>query len=203
MASLRARVASDALANLRASPMRCERSEQPKSRWVAGRYHEYNEVRPHAALSGAPPAARHLPSPRVYPASLPALEYPAHFLVKRVTHAARSASRIGCSFSPMPSKSVTSPRGERRRDLVALSRIRAVGQDRRGDDEGVWVTPHPNQSVTHPSGMTCYLFSRLLRTIRRSRAPRRSLASARAERRYSDWHGIGHTYRRGLGNRRY
>jgi putative transposase len=48
---------------------------------------EYNDVRPHAALGGDPPAARYLPSPRAYPASLPALEYPGHFLVKRVTHA--------------------------------------------------------------------------------------------------------------------
>jgi len=48
---------------------------------------EYNEVRPHAALGGDPPAARYTASARAYPASLPALEYPGHFLVKRVTHA--------------------------------------------------------------------------------------------------------------------
>jgi putative transposase len=49
--------------------------------------HEYNEERPHAALGGDPPAARYTASPRDYPATLPALEYPGHFLVKRVTHA--------------------------------------------------------------------------------------------------------------------
>src|SRR5512143_930274 len=48
---------------------------------------EYNEVRPHAALGGDPPAARYVTSARPYPAQLPALEYPGHFLVKRVTHA--------------------------------------------------------------------------------------------------------------------
>ena len=48
---------------------------------------EYNEVRPHAALGGDPPAARYVSSSRPYPAQLPALEYPGHFLVKRVTHA--------------------------------------------------------------------------------------------------------------------
>ncbi len=47
----------------------------------------YNEERPHAALGGDPPAARYEPSPRPYPAVLPALEYPAHFMVKRVTNA--------------------------------------------------------------------------------------------------------------------
>lgn len=48
---------------------------------------EYNDERPHAALDGDPPAARYVASPRAYPATLPALEYPGHFLVKRVTHA--------------------------------------------------------------------------------------------------------------------
>jgi len=48
---------------------------------------EYNEVRPHGALGGDPPAARYVGSPRAYSAQLPPLEYPGHFLVKRVTHA--------------------------------------------------------------------------------------------------------------------
>jgi putative transposase len=46
---------------------------------------EYNEVRPHAALGGDPPAVRYIASPRVYSATLPPLEYPGHFLIKRVT----------------------------------------------------------------------------------------------------------------------
>lgn len=44
-------------------------------------------MRPHAALGGEPPAARYTPSPHAYPATLPTLEYPGHFLVKRVTNA--------------------------------------------------------------------------------------------------------------------
>jgi putative transposase len=48
---------------------------------------EYNHERPHAALEGDPPAARYAPSPRAYPSTLPALEYPGHYLVKRVTNA--------------------------------------------------------------------------------------------------------------------
>jgi hypothetical protein len=48
---------------------------------------EYNDVRPHAALGGDPPAARYTPSSRSYPRTLPPLEYPGHFQVKRVTHA--------------------------------------------------------------------------------------------------------------------
>ena len=48
---------------------------------------EYNHERPHAALAGDTPASRYTPSKREYPARLPPLEYPGHFLVKRVTNA--------------------------------------------------------------------------------------------------------------------
>jgi transposase InsO family protein len=48
---------------------------------------EYNHERPHAALAGDTPASRYAHSPRVYPERLPPLEYPGHFLVKRVTNA--------------------------------------------------------------------------------------------------------------------
>jgi putative transposase len=45
----------------------------------------YNDERPHHALGGQPPAALYHPSPRRYTGGLPPLEYPGHFLVKRVT----------------------------------------------------------------------------------------------------------------------
>ena len=48
---------------------------------------EFNAERSHAALGGDPPGARYAPSPRPYPAHLPPLEYPGHFVVKRVTTA--------------------------------------------------------------------------------------------------------------------
>lgn len=48
---------------------------------------EYNDERPHETLDGKPPAAFYRPSPRPYPEQLPPLEYPGHFLVKRVTNA--------------------------------------------------------------------------------------------------------------------
>lgn len=47
----------------------------------------YNDERPHAYLGGDPPGAHYTPSLRPYPTTLPPLEYPGHFLVKRVTHA--------------------------------------------------------------------------------------------------------------------
>jgi len=46
---------------------------------------EYNEIRPHEFLEMATPASRYSVSPRPYPTRAPALEYPGHFLVKKVT----------------------------------------------------------------------------------------------------------------------
>ena len=39
------------------------------------------------ACGGRPPGALYRPSPRAYTGTLPVLEYPGHFLVKRVTNA--------------------------------------------------------------------------------------------------------------------
>ena len=47
----------------------------------------YNEERPHEALGGRPPAALYRPSAREYVGALPPVEYPGHFIVKRVTNA--------------------------------------------------------------------------------------------------------------------
>jgi putative transposase len=48
---------------------------------------EYNVERPHEALQQATPASRYTHSPRPYPSQLPAIEYPLHFLVKKITDA--------------------------------------------------------------------------------------------------------------------
>ena len=48
---------------------------------------EFNQERPHEFLGGRPPGAAYVASPRAYPEKLPPLEYPGHFLVKRVTNA--------------------------------------------------------------------------------------------------------------------
>jgi putative transposase len=47
----------------------------------------YNDERPHQALAGRTPGALYCPSSRLYPDRLPPIEYPGHFLVKRVTNA--------------------------------------------------------------------------------------------------------------------
>jgi transposase InsO family protein len=49
--------------------------------------HLYNEERPHQFLDGRPPASLYRPSPRPYPRQLPPVEYPGHYLPKRVTNA--------------------------------------------------------------------------------------------------------------------
>jgi putative transposase len=47
----------------------------------------YNDERPHEYLGGRTPSSRYTASPRPFPNHLPPLEYPGHFLVKRVTNA--------------------------------------------------------------------------------------------------------------------
>ena len=45
---------------------------------------EYNEERPHEGIENDTPASRYSPSPRLYPRTLPDLEYPAHHLVRSI-----------------------------------------------------------------------------------------------------------------------
>jgi putative transposase len=47
----------------------------------------YNNERPHEYLGGRTPSSCYTASPRPFPDHLPPLEYPGHFLVKRVTNA--------------------------------------------------------------------------------------------------------------------
>ena len=47
--------------------------------------HEYNDERPHESLAQDTPASRYRASPRPYPERLPPLEYPGHYLVKKIT----------------------------------------------------------------------------------------------------------------------
>ena len=47
----------------------------------------YNDERPHEALHGRTPASLYHPSRREYTGALPPVEYPGHFIVKRVTNA--------------------------------------------------------------------------------------------------------------------
>jgi len=47
--------------------------------------HEYNEERPHEYLHQETPASQYSASRRAYPERLPPLEYPGHFVVKKIT----------------------------------------------------------------------------------------------------------------------
>ncbi|MPZ12670.1 MAG: IS481 family transposase, partial [Kiloniellaceae bacterium] len=67
----------------------------------------YNCERPHDALGGAVPATRYIPSPRVYPERLPALQYAAGDLVRRVqakgwTHLHGRTVRLPKAFRGQP-----------------------------------------------------------------------------------------------------
>lgn len=47
----------------------------------------YNEECPHQFLDGRTPASLYRPSPRSYTGALPPIEYPGHYIPKRVTNA--------------------------------------------------------------------------------------------------------------------
>jgi putative transposase len=73
------------------SVLKAETARPPASNAIAqqrrfGRFcWEYNHDRPHAALANAVPASCYRPSTRALPRDLPALEYPGHFEVRRVS----------------------------------------------------------------------------------------------------------------------
>jgi putative transposase len=46
---------------------------------------EYNEVRPHERLNQDTPSSHYNKSSRLYPSRMPAIEYPGHFVIKKIT----------------------------------------------------------------------------------------------------------------------
>jgi hypothetical protein len=73
---------------LKAGPCRRPRANHTAQQRAFNRFRTlYNDERPHAFLGGRTPSSRYTPSPRPFPEHLPPLEYPGHFLVKRVTNA--------------------------------------------------------------------------------------------------------------------
>jgi putative transposase len=85
---------------------------------------EYNEERPHEHLRGKPPGRVYHSSPRPYPERLPAIEYPGHFQVKRVTNAGTIRFKWKLLFLAKPLKQL----------LVGLEEV----------DDGIW-SIHFNQ----------------------------------------------------------
>src|SRR5262249_36971379 len=65
--------------------------------------HVYNNDRPHQALRGHTPAALYRSSEREYTTDAPAIEYPGHYIVKRVTNAGTVRSKSAFCLSPTPS----------------------------------------------------------------------------------------------------
>ena len=70
---------------------------------------EYNHERPHEALQDAVPASCYQPSPRPWPRQLPALEYPGHLEVRRVSTSVRSRGAAPCCLSAKRSPTRTLP----------------------------------------------------------------------------------------------
>src|SRR5438477_3515920 len=76
----------------------------------------YNDEQPHEVLGDQPPAALYRPSERPYTGALPPVEYPGHFLVKRVTNAGTIRLKKRLLF--LSNALQQHPVGGRRRHLV-------------------------------------------------------------------------------------
>jgi len=79
---------------------------------------EYNHDRPHQSLGGKTPAEVYRPSSRPYPEQLPAVDYPGHFEVRRVS---------SCGFIKIHGKSIF---------LSHALRTQSVGFEE--VDDGIW-----------------------------------------------------------------
>ena len=75
----------------KAGACRPPRADRPAQQRAFNRFRAlHNEERPHESLGGQTPSSQSTASPRPDPEHLPPLEYPGHFLVKRVTNAGTS-----------------------------------------------------------------------------------------------------------------
>jgi transposase InsO family protein len=73
---------------LKAEATRPPRVDLPAQQRAFNRFRRiYNDERPHKSLGGKTPASLYRPSNREYMGELPPIEYPGHFIVKRITNA--------------------------------------------------------------------------------------------------------------------
>jgi hypothetical protein len=126
---------------------------------------EFNDERPHEALGQDTPSSRYRPSSRVLPKTLPPVEYPAHYEVRYVS--ANGGIRWKCAWVCVTHTLA----GE----FVGLNEIGdglwdvyfGPVQLGRMDERKLRIEDHrgtvdPEKSVTHVSGLTCYLCPRPL-----------------------------------------
>jgi putative transposase len=72
---------------LKAGAIRPPRGSLAAQQRVFNTFRALYDERPHQTLGGRPPGAFYRPSPRPFREQLPPLDYPGHFLVKRITNA--------------------------------------------------------------------------------------------------------------------
>jgi hypothetical protein len=114
---------------------------------------EYNDERPHQFLQGRTPASLYRSSPREYTGALPPIDYPGHFIVKRITNAGTFRFKRRPLHRQRAQAACHRPRGGGRRDLVDPLLPRALGADRR--------TGLHHQGVTEPA-TNCHPCSRFI-----------------------------------------
>jgi hypothetical protein len=121
---------------------------------------EFNTERPHDALGGATPASRYASSPQPYPSTLPAIEYPAHSLVKKVTDPGtfRFQQRLLYIANSLVDQHVGLEETEDGIWSIYFNTVLLATVDER---DYIIRGRHP-ESVTHVLGHFCYPSSRLL-----------------------------------------
>jgi putative transposase len=120
---------------------------------------EYNQERPHSHHGGAPPGDHYVASSREYPSRLPALEYPGHFTVKRVTTVGTFRFKTKLLFIANALRGYHIGLDEeadgRSTSATSCWRSSMNGITSSGNDRA------PSPSVTHVPGLKCYLSPRL------------------------------------------
>ena len=104
---------------------------------------EYNEIRPHEALDGDPPASRWQPSARSYPSPLPEPQYAGHLVRDSLGEQRRHLplQEASAVLEPGLEPRVDRTRGDRGRRLVGLLLRRAPRSPRRAGNDTVHMNP--------------------------------------------------------------
>ena len=100
---------------------------------------EYNDERPHQFLKGATPASRYRTSPRPYTGTLPPIEYPGHFIVKRIERRDVPVQEAIALHRQLAEAAHHRPRGGGRRHLVHSFLSRPAGTARRAGLRPSWI----------------------------------------------------------------
>ena len=171
-------------------PRRRKPSRRAQQRRFAAFRAEYNTERPHRRSAGQPPACQYHRPRAPTPRASPPLEYPGHFLVKRVTHAGtfRFKDRLLFIANALKQHHIGSGGDGRWRFGRSTSGPSSSPGSTSAIHDFPRLTPH-RESVTHHPGLPCHPSSRLLTAMALKRLPGRSAEYVFQSRAFQSGHG--------------